>query len=86
MPYRPNRGGHAPSDLREALRNYLDLANGEETLVEVGEDEEGRPIKWLIGQLWNCSDVMPGSYCLDVDLPRGSSYAQAVRKLAKDLA
>jgi hypothetical protein len=27
--------------------------------------------------LWHCTDVLPGPYCSDLDLPTGSSYAEA---------
>jgi hypothetical protein len=41
---------------------------------------------WMIGQLWICSSIMPGSSCDDMGLPRGSSYAQGARKLKTELA
>jgi len=40
---------------------------------------------WLIGQLWNCTDVLPGEYCEDLGIPRGSSYAVAVRNLRSEM-
>jgi hypothetical protein len=40
---------------------------------------------WLTGQLWNCSDILGGEYCQLLDLPLGSTYARAVRKLRQDL-
>jgi len=39
---------------------------------------------WLIGQLWNCTDVMPSRACSSVELPQGSSYARAARKLRSE--
>jgi hypothetical protein len=45
-------------------------------------EERGR---WLVGQLWNCSDVMPGSLCDDLDLRQGSTYAVAARKLRRKM-
>ena len=41
--------------------------------------------RWLVGQLWNCSDVMPGSLCDDLDLDRGSTYAVAARNLRRKM-
>ncbi|MEK7996030.1 MAG: hypothetical protein AAB403_19695 [Planctomycetota bacterium] len=41
--------------------------------------------RWLIGQLWNCSDIMPSDLCSTLEMPEGSTYAQAVRKLRADL-
>lgn len=40
--------------------------------------ERGR---WLLGQLWNCSDIMPGSLCDDLELRHGRTYAVAAREL-----
>ena len=41
--------------------------------------------RWLCGQLWNCTDILPGMACADLDLPEGSTYARAVRKLRDEL-
>ena len=35
----------------------------------------------LIGQLWNCTDIMPGWLCSFFDLPQACSYATSVRLL-----
>ncbi len=72
--YQPNRGGHAPGNLREPLLDYL-------------LDGEGEPnqVRWLIGQLWNCTDIVPGDCCTELDIGQGSTYAQAVRKMAINL-
>ncbi len=35
----------------------------------------------LAGRLWNCTDTMPGNCCALLDLPAGSTYAQAARRL-----
>jgi len=32
-------------------------------------------------RLWNCTDTLPGWECQELDLPRGSTYAAAVRSL-----
>jgi hypothetical protein len=44
--------------------------------------EKGR---WLIGQLWNCTDIMPSVYCDILELNLGSTYAMAVRKLRAEM-
>lgn len=80
--YDPRRGGHAPGHLREAFLDWLDLT--EET-DEVEIDGEPQPLRWLVGQLWNCTDCMPGWACDNLDLLRGSTYAHGVRKVAHDL-
>jgi hypothetical protein len=40
---------------------------------------------WLIGQLWNCTDIMPSTLCNVLDLPQGSSYAMGVRKFKSEM-
>jgi hypothetical protein len=61
--YHAPRGGHAPGHLREAFLEWLQesIHSPSEaplpSMVEVGD--EPRPITWLLGQLWNCSDILP---------------------------
>ena len=35
--------------------------------------------RWITGQLWNCTDTLPGDVCQWLDLPQGSSYSNAAR-------
>ena len=70
---------HTSTHLREALQDYLDCDNPAKFTVVHNGDE--KPIGWLLGQLWNCTDVLPGGYCEQLDLVRGSTYAQAVRRI-----
>lgn len=71
-----HKGGH----LREALQDYLDSdVPAAEFTVEHGGQE--RSLDWLLGQLWNCTDVLPAGHCDQFDLPKGSTYAQAVRRI-----
>jgi hypothetical protein len=57
-------------------------------LVEVGDEK--KPIEWLLGQLWNCRDILPGQVCselmglLNTD-SEPATYAQAVRLIASQL-
>ena len=80
--FNPARGGHAPDYLREAFQDAI-AWDGElaKTVVidDVGIDEEERSLGWLAGQLWNCTDVLPGIECLALDIPLGSTYARAAR-------
>jgi hypothetical protein len=61
--YQAARGGHAPGHLREAFLEWLQESIHGSTsepfpaMVEVGD--EPRPITWLLGQLWHCSDTLP---------------------------
>lgn len=74
-----------PGHLRDAFCGYLDGdADAETVLVDIGYWERRKPVRWLVGQLWNCTDVLPSGYSAAVDLPSGSTYAQAVRKLAAE--
>jgi hypothetical protein len=41
---------------------------------------------WITGQLWNCSDILPGLICSELELPQGSTYSRAVRKLRTEAA
>jgi hypothetical protein len=48
-------------------------------------DGEPRPIGWLVGQLWHCSDIMPWLLCDELDLPRGSTYGMAVQDMSRSI-
>jgi hypothetical protein len=39
----------------------------------------------IAGSLWNCADILPGGDCETMDMPRGSTYAQAARQVRKDI-
>jgi hypothetical protein len=40
---------------------------------------------WLIGKLWNNTSILSSSNCRVLEVPLGSTYARAVRKLKDDL-
>jgi hypothetical protein len=44
-----------------------------------------RRAQWLLGQLHNCTDIMGSILCAELDLPVGSTYARAARKLRAEL-
>lgn len=72
------RGGHAPSHIRQA---FLDA-------VDASTEEGWKPLEglgWVLGQLWNCIDILPSRFCYVLDLPTGSTYAQAVRAIKPHL-
>jgi hypothetical protein len=73
-------GGHAPCHLREAFQSWIDGGMGSEN-VTVGDSEEIRSIEWLLGQLWNCTDVLPIEYCSSLELLQGCTYAAAARSI-----
>ena len=76
MPYSALTGGHAPGDLRDA---FVTLIESGDEAIEL--DEQFRSLDWLVGHLWDCTDILPRTNCDDLDLPRGSTYAQAARSL-----
>jgi len=43
-------------------------------LMAMSVEDRGRR---LTGPLWNCTDVLPGSACDELNLPHGSSHASA---------
>ena len=74
--YRASRGGHAPKQLRDWFLTYVETGELQRDMVD-----QDLTLRWLVGQLWNCSDHMPRRLFVDLDLPPGSTYAQAVRTL-----
>jgi hypothetical protein len=41
--------------------------------------------RWLLGQLWNCTDIVDSLLCDQLELPPGSRFAVLVRKLSVEL-
>ncbi len=95
----PARGGRAPGHLRDALLVALEgpdpwWANLE---VDFFDDRQAEwdsmspkiRARWLIGQLWNCDDVLPGQVASEMsdnfDVSVGT-YAILVRLLARELS
>jgi hypothetical protein len=66
---------------------FLDYLDGdiESCTVTIGYDGRLMPLRWLLGQLWNSTDVLPGDYCEMLELQEGSTFAQAVRKIAAEI-
>lgn len=61
--------GHNPGHLRDA---FCEAIESERTL---------RRDDWTA--LWNCTDIVPSLACDVLDIPLGSTYAQAVRSLPR---
>jgi hypothetical protein len=95
--FNPTFGGHAPGYLRDALTEALDSFDqpwwSNVDLVFFNADQrqrwEAMPTtersRWLIGQLWNCTDIVPGHLCAGWGLPSGTTYASLVRALRQSL-
>jgi hypothetical protein len=97
--FNPSRGGHAPGQLRDALLEALegpdpwwnnlerDFFSGRQQAAWdcMSPKQRGR---WLIGQLWNCNDVLPGSVRSEMSDNFDVSvftYSSLVRLLANEL-
>ena len=72
---------HAPGHLRQAFADWVH-AGMDHTVIPADFflDGEDRPIPWLFGKLWDCTDVMPPELCSDLHMPAGSTYAHAARR------
>ena len=68
---------HSPGHLRDAFRDWIE--SGMSVNGPIVIEEEEKPLSWLIGELWNCSDILPSDCCNELDIRRGSTYGQAVR-------
>ena len=88
--YTSLRGGHAPGHLREAFLELTDWRNPWKKIAEIWKEdgsvafdfeESPIPIRRVLTRLWNCTDTIPWLACADLEIPLGSSYAQAVRKI-----
>jgi hypothetical protein len=82
--YNAKRGGHAPGHLRDAFWEWIQ-AGMPDVLADPITDQS-RSRRWLLGQLWNCTDIIGASGMQDladvgVELRR-RTYAAAVRLLS----
>lgn len=86
--YNPSRGGHAPGHIRDAFLDYINNQVNEEgdKLDEKAYiDDSPVSIHWLIGQLWNCTDIIPNMERFNLEvlgIENATTYAQAVRALS----
>jgi hypothetical protein len=69
----PTRGGSVPAQLRNA---FLELIEN-----EARGDEACR----LVDQLSDCTDVVPFEHCEILELPAGSTFAEAAASLRASL-
>ena len=73
MPLPSIISGHAPGHLADRFRE----------LIYDRPAWASAEFHRLTGRLWNCTDILPGDVCDEIDLPRGATYAQAVRGLRR---
>lgn len=64
---------HAPSHLREQFQEWLDLYEPNR-LQEI----DLRPVASLLDALADCGGVLPADFCDQLEISKGSSYAEAV--------
>lgn len=64
---------HAPSHLREQFQEWLDSYEPDR-LREI----DIRPVSALLDALAECGDTLPADYCDQLEILKGSTYAQAV--------
>ena len=89
--FNASTGGHAPGHIREMFEQMFDGYDWEKDEDEIFY-HDGKKVspQWVIGQLWNCTDIMPS--CLrdsvsdirddyDSDFSQLSTYAQGARLL-----
>src|SRR5690348_10538268 len=70
MNYKLRDGGpgvkHAPGVLRDALLEWLGEDEFPATTVDV--DGVKKPVDWLFGKLWHCTDCLPASYAEQIEM------------------
>lgn len=69
---------HAPSHLREQFQEWLDSYEPNR-LSEI----DIQPVAAVLDALADCGDVLPADYCDQLDIPKGSTYAQAVEEVRR---
>lgn len=69
---------YSPTYLREGLQDFLD-SDHDDFVVETADGDQD--INWLLGQLWHSTDILPVGYCDHLEIPQGSTYARAVRRI-----
>jgi len=70
---------HAPTHIREAFQDFLEC---DSDTVDVDGVEVG--LKWFVERLTGSTGILPAGYCSDLDIPQGSTYGDAIEKLAKE--
>jgi len=85
--YEASRCRHAPGHLRDALIDALDASFTPWNRFPWWQFVTGGRVKarWLLGQLWNCRDVVPSEICDALDRPSGRTFAQIVRQLKSEM-
>jgi hypothetical protein len=89
-------GGHAGGHLREALVEALEYGNDwwQHAEISFQNDREQEwwsrqstrsRARWLLGQLWHCTDIVPGTLRSEFEGQNVVTYARLARLLIKEL-
>jgi hypothetical protein len=86
--FHPNVGGHAPGHLRGFFLALVDLDSRDAMShwPDRGLPADRDPLGWIAAKLRNCDDVMPADACVQLHLPRTSTYAAGARAVMRELA
>lgn len=71
-----NQNIHAPSHLREQFLQWLDSYEPNRL-----QKTDIQPVESVIHALTDCGDIVPADYCDQLEIPKGSTYAQAVENV-----
>jgi hypothetical protein len=100
MRFNPSRGGHAPGHLRYALIEALESAWNDGSPWWVGlkmefidptnqvrwdQSSAVERADWLLGQLWDCIDGVPGQIYRDWGIRYAGTYARLARGLKREM-
>ena len=79
----PRRPEPDIAQLRSAFADLVarGLPHSEEALVEIGSGDETRPLRWLLGRLWNDRERMPDELCRSLRVLPRSSFAVGARRV-----
>ena len=81
---RVRHSDYTSSDLRQALLDYIDQ-DAPSAKVKM-EDGAELSVRWLAQQFSKCMDCLPVTACDALELPQGSTFADASRKVRAELA
>jgi hypothetical protein len=94
--FRLKNGGHAGGHLRGALAEALERGTDWWQYLEIdfhndrdrewwSELSAQSRARWLLGQLWHCTDIVPGTLRSEFEGQSVTTYARLARLLVKEL-
>ena len=67
---------HASNQLREEFLEWLDSYEPDQI-----KELDILPVESLLNALENCNNVLPAGYCDQLEIPKGSTYAEAIENV-----